>query len=275
MSSFGDIAVLITPIPLQASNAISSQSDNGFKPSKCFPLSPEQVDFAYHTIPGTNDNLPDNHISVNQPRSHDNLSQDAISSLAPNQTISFPSTAVADTEPQNTRKNVPLTPQERRKRRTASERASQAKQKARQQELFGNEKLVAFRLKPSSKGYMYEMLILGQSAREMAQAACKHLIPTPGAGDALENWLIQLVGCLEHVWGRTLTPGKGNVKGVKSRLKTRLGLLIAEACPPAYLDRDLTPLPEEHYGPMLQKLEALERDFKNKLEFSEREEEEE
>jgi hypothetical protein len=241
----------------------------------CASLSPEQVDFAHHTIPGTNDNLPDGHISVNQPHSNDNLSQDAIRSLAPDQTISYPSTAVADTEPQTTRRNEPFTPQERRQRRTASERASQAKQKAKLQELFGNGKLVVFRLKPSRKGYVYEMLILGQSAREMAQVACKHLTPTPGAGDALENRLIQLVGCLEHVWGRTLTPEKGNPKGVKSRLKTRLGLLIAEACPAAYLDRKLAPLPEEHYGPMLQKLEALERDFKNKLHFSEREEEEE
>lgn len=108
----------------------------------------------------------------------------------------------------------------------------------------------------------------------MCQETCMH-IASCEAGDVLEYRLIRLVRCLEHHKGRTLAPEEVNTKHVKSRLQKRLGLLIAEGCPPAYLDPNLVPYPEKYYKPMLENLQALERAFEEKLEFPESEEEEE
>jgi hypothetical protein len=169
---------------------------------------------------------------------------------------------------------VPFTAQERRKRQTASQKASQARRDAELRALFGDKPLAVFPPTLSSKGMVCEMFILGESAREITQMACKYLAPSPEAGKALGCRLIRLILCLERHRGRSLVTSGSKHRNDKFKLKRRLALLIAKGCPAPYLNPKLAPSSGQYYERMLAELQALETAFATKLGIPKGEEEE-
>jgi hypothetical protein len=198
------------------------------------------------------------------------LPQDASEFIAPEETMSFCETALANEGQQ--KQELQFIAQEKRKRPAAYAKAIRARKKAEHQAWFGDAQFVDFRRTSSGEGY--EMLILGQTAREMIWVASKGHAPSAEAEASLRCRLLRLVRYLEHVRTQedTLARKGAKVPHVKFRLTKGLALLIAKGCPSVYLDPALAPLLEMYYGPMLEELEKLEKDFRTKLKLSQREE---